>query len=88
MSKSSFRSDWPDRVAKQFADVVQEVVDDRHLRPTQFNGVTFVLRNWLQIDGTHCVMEHSEGDAVAQLSRVQPCDCEHCAYDAENEEAL
>lgn len=81
----SKRSDWPGRVAAQFADIVEEVVDSRGLRPGQFNGVTFVLKTWRQWDGCHTVMEHSEKDAVAQLARVKPCACDDCAYDAENE---
>lgn len=78
------RSNWPARVAAQFADVIHEVVDSRHLRPGQFNGVTFVLKTWHQWDGCHTAMEHSETDAVAQLERVKACECDDCAYDAEN----
>lgn len=77
------RSNWPERVAARFAGVIYEVVDDRHLPPEWFNGVTFVLKTWHQFDGAHTVMEHAEADAVANLSAVKPCDCDDCAYDAE-----
>lgn len=76
------RSNWPERVAARFANVVEEITDDRHLRSTQFNGVTFALKTGRQFDSYHCVMEHTEADAVASLSDVKACDCDDCAADA------
>lgn len=78
------RSNWPERVASRFAGIVEEITDDRHLRSTQFNGVTFVLKTGLQFDSYHCVTEHTEADAVANLLAVKPCDCDDCACDAED----
>lgn len=78
------RSNWPDRVAARFASVVEEITDDRNLRSTQFNGVTFVLKTFHQWDGVHTVMEHTEARAVECLSAVKSCDCDDCAADAED----
>lgn len=76
--------DWPVALAQIFANVLDEVRDERNKgrdsdRPYDNDGVWFYLKAGLETaGGAHFVHEWLPGDALSDLKTVREGRCEEC----------